>query len=91
LKGARCEKPSQVRRGGTQGRTDAKKYDPKNQCAAPTEAVAHSAAEQEQSAERQEIGVNHPLEAFWITIQALPDGRQHDIDDRAVNEGETGG
>ena len=33
---ARGEKPSQIRRGGTQRRTDAKQRDPKNQRAAPT-------------------------------------------------------
>ena len=74
LKGARHEEPNQVRRCCTQSRTYAKQGDPKNQHAAPTETIARRAPKEQQSAERQEVGIDHPLEIFCIAVQALADG-----------------
>ena len=46
--------------------------------------VADPPAEQDQAAERQQVGVDHPLQVGGAEVQAAPYRRQCDVDDRRV-------
>ena len=52
----------------------------------PPVAVAGAAAQQEEGRQRDEVGVEHPLEARTDALEVVADGRQGDVDDRAVEE-----
>jgi hypothetical protein len=58
--------------------------DPGDEHAAPAEDVAGAAAEQQQAAEGQGVGVEHPRQAGGGEAQRLLDLRQGDVDDGGV-------
>jgi hypothetical protein len=48
--------------------------------------VAQAPREQQQAAERDHVGVDHPGEVALGEAQVILDGRQRDVDDRAVDD-----
>ena len=72
-------RPRSQRRDSEAG--DAEREDP-----AAAEHVAERAADEQQRAERQQVGVDHPLLGRETAVQARPDRRQRDVDDRSVEE-----
>jgi hypothetical protein len=56
----------------------------------PAEAVARRAADQDQGAEGQQIGVGHPLDGGGPGAEIALDRRQGDAERRAVDEGQAG-
>ena len=51
-----------------------------------SEPVAQRAAEQHERGQRQQVGVNRPLQAPERRVQVLADVRQRDVDDGAVED-----
>jgi hypothetical protein len=64
----------------------AKRGDAERENAPPAEAVAGRAAEQDQRAEHQHVGIGHPLRALERCGKIGLDRRQRDIDDGGVDE-----
>jgi hypothetical protein len=56
---------------------------------APAEAVAKRSAEQDERGERQRIGVDRPLQRGGARVELLADAREGDVDDGAVDEGQS--
>jgi hypothetical protein len=52
-----------------------------------TEQVGHAAAEQQESAEGDRVGGDHPLHALLGDAQVLLDRRDRDVHDRDVEDG----
>src|SRR5439155_12129738 len=58
--------------------------EPRHEDAAPAEQVGRAAAEQQEAAERDDVGVDDPGEVLLGEVEALPDAGQSDVDDRRV-------
>ena len=54
--------------------------------AAPAEQVSHPPAEQQEAAEGEDVGVDHPLQVALGEVERLADRRQGDVDDRGVED-----
>jgi hypothetical protein len=67
---------------GEQGHAD-------HQDARPAVAIAERATQQQDRAERQEVGVDHPLQVGPRPLQVMADGLQPDIDHRPVDHRQT--
>jgi len=52
--------------------------------------IAGAAADQDQRAQRQEIGVDRPGQSSGAGTEIMPKGRQRHVDDRTVDEGDAG-
>src|SRR5262249_7280085 len=50
------------------------------------EKVGEPAAEQQEAAERQRVGVDDPREVVLVEVERAPDRRQRDVDDRGVED-----
>ena len=55
--------------------------------AAAAEPVAEPPAEQQEAAEHQGVGADHPLQVLLREAEVVLDGRQRDVDDRDVEDG----
>ena len=80
---SRRQQHAAVRRypaGQTRGREDqsADQVDP-----LAAEMVAEAPAEQDQAAQRQQVGIDHPLQIGRAEMQPTPHRRQRDVHDRA--------
>jgi hypothetical protein len=75
-------------RGGQAGgqRRQREQGDAGEEDAAPAQDVARPAAEQEQAAEREGVGVEHPRQAGGREVKAPLDARQRDVDDGHVED-----
>ena len=60
--------------------------DPDQEQAPRAEEVAERAADEQQRAERQQVGVDDPLLQREATAEVALDRRQRDVDDRRVDE-----
>src|SRR5690606_11450136 len=80
LEGAR----DQQHPAGTGERGDREQDDPADQHPAAAQYVAGSAAEQQQSSEGQQVGVDHPRASRVGEAEAVLDLGEGDVDDRAV-------
>ncbi len=87
---ARCDQPRQAGRQRAAQRGQREQGGPEDQDAPPPETVPGRAACQQEGAQRQEIGVHHPLQGAGVGREAAPDGRQADVDDAAIHKGEAG-
>ncbi len=72
-------------------RCQGEQADPDQQHPAPAEPVRRRPAHQDEGAQQQQIGVHHPLHRRAARREVALDGRQGDIDHRAVDEGHAGG
>ena len=84
LDGARAEQPGGRLRESDGERSDGKQPKADDEHAAAAENVAGARAEQQQTAERQRVGVLHPREVGVGEAEALLDFRQAGDDDRDV-------
>src|SRR5882724_10470728 len=50
--------------------------------------IAQRAAEQNQRAQRQQVGIDRPGQFGWAGLKIVREGREGDVDDRPVNESE---
>ena len=60
--------------------------EPGQEHAAAAEQIAHPAAEQQEAAERERVGVDDPLEAVGGEAEIGLDGGQRDVHDRDVED-----
>ena len=74
------------RRQRAQQRGDAEAGEPRLEDPAAAEHVAQRAAHEQQRAEREQVGLHHPLLRGQPGAQVLPQGRQRDVDHRLVQE-----
>jgi hypothetical protein len=73
-----------VLRDAAAERRDREQAEPGEEHAAPADQVADPAGEQQQAAERDQVGVHHPGQAGVGEAQVMLDGRQRDVHDRGV-------
>jgi hypothetical protein len=71
--------PAQRRRSGEAGQADGE--DPPR-----SEAIGEPAADEEQAAEGQQVGIDHPREIGHREVQLLPDRGQGDVGDGVVDQ-----
>jgi hypothetical protein len=72
--------------GGRHGEAD----EPNEEDALAAVAVAEGAAQQQQRTQRQQVGVEDPLQTREAAAQAPFDGREGDVDHGAVEQGHAG-
>src|SRR5262249_6087410 len=60
--------------------------EPGDEHKAATEEVGHPRAEQEKPAVREDVAVDHPLQALLTEAEILLDRRQGDVEDRRVED-----
>ena len=84
LQGAEGEQLTGVLREAAEQRRDGEQQDARLQHAAAAHDVAEAATEQEQSAEGQRVGVEHPRQRRGGEVQRALDVRQRDVHDGRV-------
>ena len=88
LHGARRDQGGGARREAAADRGQREQHDPGDEHRAPSEPSPSRAAHQHQRAEKQQIGIDDPLRSPPRSrLQFALDGRQGDVDHRAVDEG----
>ena len=83
---ARAPTSSLRRREPAAERRQREERDPDQEQTAVAEEVAQPAAEQEEAAEGEQVGVDHPGERRLREAEILPDRRQRDAHDRHVED-----
>ncbi len=78
----------QIGRSGASGRGHGEEGDSQGEQSRRAEAVAEGAAKQQQRGQRQEIGVDGPLQVGGAGAELPADRRQADVHHRAVHEGQ---
>jgi hypothetical protein len=86
LQRARRHQQLRGRRERAQHRGDAEPRQPDGEDQPPAEQVAERAADQQQRAERQEVGLDDPLLRGEASFEVVADRRQRHVDYRAVGE-----
>ena len=84
LAGPRGDQHGEVDRGAADGRHDGEPGQPDQEGDLPAQQVGQPAAEQQQAAERQRVGGDHPLPVHGAETQRPLRGRQRDVHDRQV-------
>ena len=86
LQGARRDE--HPRRGGepAEERDEGEERQSGHEHLAPPEQVAHATTEQQESAERQRVGADDPLEVLRREVEILLDRRERDVHDRHVED-----
>ena len=84
LHDARRDQAGVARRERTGGRGEREDREADEEDLLAAEAVAELAAEQDQRGERQEVGVDRPLEVLRRRLERALDRRQRDVHDRVV-------
>jgi hypothetical protein len=91
LKQAPEKEQAKVGREGAGQRGQPEQRRASDQRALPPPPVARRAAHKQERAERQEVGVDDPLQASGARAEAFADGGQAHVDHRAVDEGQRRG
>jgi len=86
LQRARADQRSRVGCRGAQKRRDAEPRDPCREDPPPPEEVAERSADQQERAEREQVGVDDPLLRREAAVEVSADRRQRDVHERAVEE-----
>ena len=84
----RPDQEAHIRRQAAGDGGQGEQADPDQEDPAPPEPIARRPADQDQSAERQQIGVRHPLHRRRSGAEVFLDRRQGDAERRAVDEGQ---
>ena len=80
------QQPAETGRGGAQHRGQGEQDQSRHEQAAPAEVVAHAAAQQDQGAQRQQIGIDGPGQLRRPGAEIARQGGQGDVDDGAVDK-----
>ncbi len=87
LQAATGQQPAEARRDGADDRRQGEQDQPCQEHASSAEMVTEPAAQQDQRAQRQQVGVDRPGQFRWAGAEIARQRRQGDVDDRAVDEG----
>jgi len=60
--------------------------EPHHRDAAPAEQIGGTAAQQQEAAEGQPVGGDHPLQVRFREVQLPPDRRERHVDDREIDD-----